>query len=158
MEKFDISLEGKLKLEERLKELNEVIIPQAVERLKTAREFGDLSENAEYVAAKENLARLTAEKEEIEAKLRLAVIYTKKATDKIELGVEAVIALQAEGGKSFERKYSIVGTAEANIAENKDSTESELGKAILGRKVGETVTYIAPTGKKMTVEIKEIIS
>ena len=154
-EKVYLTAEGIKQYEARLKELNDVIMPQAVERLKIAREFGDLSENAEYVAAKENLAKLTAEKEEIEAKLRYAVIYTKKVSDKVELGVTVKIRNEALG-KEF--VYQIVGTAEADIYDGKLSNDSPIGQALLGKKVGEKCTYIAPNGKEYAVTVLEIIA
>ena len=153
-EKIYLTAEGIKQYEERLKELNETVLPAAVERLKIARDFGDLSENAEYVAAKENLAKLTAEKEEIEAKLRLAVIYTKKVSDKVELGVTVKVYDET---RKTEVVYQIVGTAEADIYENKLSIESPLGQALLGKKVGETCEYTGPRGdRKFVVEIMDI--
>ena len=153
-DKIYLTAEGIKQYEERLKELNETVLPAAVERLKIARDFGDLSENAEYVAAKENLAKLTAEKEEIEAKLRLAVIYTKKVSDKVELGVTVKVYDET---RKTEVVYQIVGTAEADIYENKLSIESPLGQALMGKKVGESCEYAGPRGdKKFKVTVLEI--
>ncbi len=155
-EKIYLSQEGKAQLEKRLEELNLVIIPDAVEKLKTAREFGDLSENAEYTTAKDNLAKLTAEKEEIEAKIKFAVEYpTEKNTgDTVSLGVKAKIYNET---LKMEAVYQLVGTAEADIYSNKIANESAIGKALLGRKKGEKVTYTAPNGKDYTVTILDII-
>ena len=152
-EKIYLTAEGIKQYEERLKELNETIIPQAVERLAIARDFGDLSENAEYVAAKENLAKLTAEKEEIEAKLRVAVLYTKKVSDKVELGVSVKVYNET---MKKEFVYQIVGTAEADIYDGKISNESPLGAALIGKRTGETCSFTAPNGKEFTLTILEI--
>ena len=81
-EKVYLSQEGKQKLEEKLRYLVETERPQVVERLKIAREFGDLSENAEYSAAKDELARVTGENEQIEQQLKVAVIYSAEGSDK----------------------------------------------------------------------------
>jgi len=155
-EKIYLSQEGKAQLEKRLEELNLVIIPEAVERLKTAREFGDLSENAEYTTAKDNLAKLTAEKEEIEAKIKFAVEYSteKNNGDVVSLGVKARVFNET---LKTEFVYQIVGTAEADIYSNKISHESAIGKALLGAKKGETVTYTAPNGKDYSVTVVDII-
>jgi len=153
-DKIYLTAEGIRQYEERLKELNETVIPQAVERLAIARDFGDLSENAEYVAAKENLAKLTSEKEDIEAKLRVAVVYAKKVSDKVELGVSVKVLDQTT---KKEVVYQIVGTAEANIYERKLSIESPLGQALLGKHVGDTCEYTGPRGdRKFTVTVLEI--
>ena len=154
-EKIYLSAEGRKQLEERLAELNATVIPEAVERLKVAREFGDLSENAEYVTAKENLAKLTAEKENVELKLKFAVEYAAEKGDTVSLGSK-VLVYNESLKKEF--TYQIVGTAEANIFENKIANESAIGKAILGRKKGETCFYVAPNGKTYNVKILGILS
>lgn len=155
-EKIYLSQEGKEQLEKRLEELNLVIIPDAVEKLKTAREFGDLSENAEYTTAKDRLARLTAEKEEIEAKIKFAVAYPteKNSGDVVSLGVKVKIFNET---LKMEATYQLVGTAEADIYSNKIANESAIGKALLGAKKGQTVTYTAPNGKNYSVTILDII-
>lgn len=155
-EKIYLSREGKQQLEKRLEDLDLVIIPDAVEKLKTAREFGDLSENAEYTTAKENLAKLTAEKEEIEAKLKFAVEYPteKNMGDVVSLGVKVKVLNES---LKTEAVYQIVGTAEADIYSNKISNESAIGKALLGGKKGESISYTAPNGRKYSVKIVDII-
>lgn len=154
-EKIYLTAEGIKQYKERLKELNDTVLPLAVERLKVARDFGDLSENAEYVAAKENLAKLTSEKEEIEAKLRVAVLYDKKISDKVELGV-SVKVFNSALNKEF--VYNIVGTAEADIYENKISNESPMGQSLLGKRVGDECVYTAPNGREYSIKILDINS
>ena len=155
-DKIYMSAEFKKQLEDRLRKLNLEIIPDAVEKLKTAREFGDLSENAEYVTAKDTLARLTAEKEDIELKLKFAVdLNNEKTSDTVTLGSKVVVFNQA---LDREFTYQIVGTAEADIYTNKISNESAMGKAMLGRKKGEECTYVAPNGRSYSLKINDILS
>ena len=155
-EKIYLSAEGRKALEERLKELNQTVLPDAVEKLKTAREFGDLSENAEYVTAKDTLARLTAEKEEIEAKLKFAVEYVAGRTNEVvSLGSTVKIYNETKGE---EKTYIIVGTAEADIFAGKISNESAIGAALLGKRKGDVCTYTAPNNKVFTVKIIDILA
>lgn len=153
-EKIYLSQEGKQKLEEKLHYLIETERPQVVERLKIAREFGDLSENAEYDAAKNELARVSGEIEQIEAQLKVAVIYESSAGNNIvTMGSKIKVY---DHDMEEEVVYSIVGTAEADISNNMISNESAVGKALLGTKIGDTVTVDAPGGS-YDLTVKEII-
>ena len=152
-EKVYLSQEGKQKLEEKLRKLVEER-PLVVERLKTAREFGDLSENAEYAAAKDELARVSGEIEQIEQQLKVAVIYSAGA-DKSVVTLGKTIKIY-DHDMDEEAVYQIVGTAEADIYENKISNDSAVGRALLGKKVGDTVIVEAPGGG-YEVTVKEII-
>lgn len=154
-EKVYLSQEGKQKLEEKLRYLVETERPQVVERLKIAREFGDLSENAEYSAAKDELARVSGEIEQIEQQLKVAVIYSAEGSDKSAVTLGKTIKIY-DHDMQEEAVYQIVGTAEADIYENKISNDSAVGRALLGKKVGETVTVEAPGGGYQ-ITIKEII-
>ena len=154
-EKVYLSQEGKQKLEEKLQYLVETERPAVVERLKTAREFGDLSENAEYAAAKDELARVSGEIEQIEQQLKVAVIYSAEGADKSSVTLGKTIKIY-DHDMEEEAVYQIVGTAEADIYENKISNDSAVGRALLGKKVGETVTVDAPGGGYQ-ITIKEII-
>ena len=110
----------------------------AVEKLATAREHGDLSENAEYTTAKDALAKITAEIEELEEQLKVAVIYSADGTKgKISLGSRVKVF---DGFTGTEEIYTIVGTAEADIIENKISNDSIVGKALIGKKKGDVIT------------------
>lgn len=154
-EKIYLSQEGKQKLEEKLHYLVETERPQVVERLKIAREFGDLSENAEYDAAKNELARVSGEIEQIEAQLKVAVIYESTAGNNVvTMGSKIKVY---DHDMDEEVVYTIVGTAEADINENMISNESSVGKALLGKKIGDTVTVEAPGGN-YDLTIKEIVS
>ncbi len=143
---IDLTKEGReelqRELEERIKE-REVI----KEKIATARAFGDLSENEDYSAArgeqKLNESRIT----EIEEILKSAKIISSRGHDKVVVGATVVVEM---GGKEF--TYSIVGPVEANPLEGKISNESPIGKAMLGKKAGES--YSLPNGN--TGKIKSV--
>src|SRR6185437_11207439 len=107
-------------------------------RIKEAREFGDISENAEYDDAKNEQAMLEARIASLEDKLRSATVIDQSdlGTDQVRVG--SIVHVKDEGGKS--NKYTIVGSAEANPTEMKLSNESPIGKALIGQKRGDEVT------------------
>jgi transcription elongation factor GreA len=122
-------------------------------RIKEAREFGEISENAEYDDAKNEQAMLEARIAALEDKLRSATVVDASdlGTDVVHVG--SVVHVKDGGGKSS--KYTIVGSAEANPAEMKLSNESPVGKALLGRKRGEQVRVSTPRGER-TLKITKI--
>jgi len=137
--------EGKKQLEERLEKLKVFSRKEVAEKIKVAREFGDISENAEYDAAKEEQALIEGEIMEIEAKLRAAVIIDDKVeTSAVNIG-NTVKILDMEFNE--EAEYKIVGTAEADAKTNKISNESPVGRALLGKKKNDIVEVHAPQGK-----------
>lgn len=155
-EKVILTEEGYQELLKRLDELKFVKRPEITERIKIARDFGDLSENAEYDAAKNEQARIEGEIVEIEAKLKAAEII-KHSSDKnvIAVGMKVKI-LDLE--LSEEETYEIVGTTEANISEGRISNECPLGRALVGSKVGATVTVATPAkADEYKVKILEIV-
>jgi transcription elongation factor GreA len=119
---------------------------QVAARIKEAREFGDITENAEYDDAKNEQAMLEARIAQLEEKLRSATVIdqTDLGTDVVRVG--SVVHVKDEGGKST--KYTIVGSAEANPSELRLSNESPVGKALLGRKRGEEVVFTTPRGER----------
>jgi transcription elongation factor GreA len=128
---------------------------EVAERIRVAREFGDIAENAEYDDAKNEQAMLEHKIAQLEERLLSARVITKKEISKDAVSVGSKVRLRDMGAnKTFE--YHIVGSAEANPTENKLSNESPVGKAILGRKKGETVEVTAPRGtlKFKILEIK----
>ena len=137
--------EGLANLKAELDLLSTVRRREIAGRIKEAREFGDISENAEYDDAKNEQAMLEARIAQLEEKLRSATVIdaTELGTDIVRVG--SVVHVR-EGGKST--KYTIVGSAEASPAEMKLSNESPVGKALLGRKRGEEVTFSTPRGKR----------
>lgn len=142
-DKVILTEEGKLQLEKRLEELKFVKRPEITERIKIARDFGDLSENAEYDAAKNEQARIEGEIVEIEAKLKVAEIIKAGKKDVVSVGMKVTVF--DEDGDPQEVEYELVGTTEADVYKNKISNESPLGQALIGGKVGDTVTVHAPS-------------
>ncbi|MFI3167978.1 MAG: transcription elongation factor GreA [Bacillota bacterium] len=125
---------------------------EIAEQIKTAREFGDLSENAEYDAAKEEQGKINARIAEIEAGLRNVVIIDENVkSDKIQPG--STVTIYDKEFKETET-YTIVGVSEADPSNNKLSNESPIGAAIIGKKKGDIVSVKTPGG---IIEI-EIIS
>lgn len=148
-DKVILTEEGYKQLEKRLEELKFVKRPEITERIKVARDFGDLSENAEYDAAKNEQARIEGEIVEIEAKLKIAeIIKTDGDHDVVGVGMKVRIL---DVDMNEEAVYEIVGTTEADISVGRISNESPLGKALVGAKVGQTVSVKAP---KCSYEVK----
>ena len=145
MQEVILTQEGYNKLEERLNELKTTIRTEIAERIKTARGFGDLSENSEYDEAKSAQRANEEEIAELELKIRNAKIIDEKEIDTktVQIG-NLVRLLDIEFNEEVE--YTIVGSTEVNLAENKVSNVSPIGKALLGRKKGETVDVEAPAG------------
>jgi transcription elongation factor GreA len=128
---------------------------EVAERIRIAREFGDIAENAEYDDAKNEQAMLEHKIAQLEDRLLTARVITKKEISKDTVSIGSRVRLRDVAAKqTFE--YHIVGSAEANPAENKLSNESPVGKAIMGHKKGETVEVTAPRGslKFKILEIK----
>jgi transcription elongation factor GreA len=146
--------EGLKNLENRLKHLTEVRRAEVAERLRQAlEEGGDLSENAEYEDAKNEQAFVEGEIIRLETILSSAqVIEDTGKKDRVVLGARVTIV---EKGTKEREEYYLVGSAEANPQEGKISIESPLGKALLGKKVGENVKVDAPAGE-LVFTIKEI--
>ena len=128
---------------------------EVAERIKEAREFGDISENSEYDDAKNEQAMLERQIAELEDKLRSAQVIDEKSvsTESVAVGTTVHVKDQATD-KSV--KYRIVGSAEANPAENKLSNESPVGKALLGHKRGEVVSVPVPRGPARKLKITKI--
>ena len=150
-----LTQEGLDKLKNELEYLSQEKRREVAERIKEAREFGDIMENSEYDDAKNEQAMLEARIAGLEEKLRAAQVVSSKdlGTDIVRVG--SVVHVKDEmSGKSV--KYTIVGSAEAKPAEMKLSNESPVGKAIMGRKKGETVEVVTPRGSKVKFKIMEI--
>jgi transcription elongation factor GreA len=147
--------QGFEKLKEEIEHLRTVKRREVAERIRIAREFGDIQENAEYDDAKNEQALLEHRIATLEDRLRSARVIDAGdvTTDVVSVGT-LVRLRDVDAKKTFE--YHIVGSAEANPSENKLSNESPVGRAILGRKKGETVEVTAPRGslKFKILEIK----
>ena len=142
-EEVILTKEGKEELEKRLEYLKLEKRAEITERIKTAREFGDLSENAEYDAAKNEQAMIEGEILEIEQKLKYAVIIDAKKGGVVSLGSK-VEFVDNDSGETY--VYEIVGTTEADVEQGRISNESPIGNALLGRKVKDVVSVAAPSG------------
>lgn len=145
MEKTYLTPEGKKQLEERLENLKTVRRPEVVKKIGIAREYGDLSENAEYDAAKAEQGQIESEIEEIELKLRSCVILNKNKinTNKVSLGC-FVKVYDEEFDEEVE--YQIIGTTESNPLKGLISNESPVGRALLGKEKGDVVSVETPVG------------
>jgi transcription elongation factor GreA len=138
--------DGFKKLQEEIEFLSTDKRRDIANRIREAREFGDIAENAEYDSAKNEQAHLEARIALLEEWLKSARVVTKKEIKSGEVSVGTKVRLRdVKAGKTVE--YHIVGSAEADPSENKLSNESPVGKAIMGRKKGETVEVAAPRGK-----------
>ncbi len=147
MEKKNImTYEGLKKLEDELQHLKVVKRKEVAQKIKEAREQGDLSENAEYDAAKDEQRDIEARIEELEKILKNAEVVDEEEVDldKANIGCRVKI-LDMEFKEEVE--YKIVGSTEANSLENKISNESPVGRAVIGAKVGDVVTVETPAGE-----------
>lgn len=145
MSKKDILLtsDGFLELEEELNELKNVRRPKVIEAIKDARSQGDLSENADYDAARNEQAEVEGRIKELEFMLANATIIEKKDSHTVDVGSTVTIKYVDD---DEEEVYHIVGRMEADPFENKISNESPIGKAIINKSEGDTVEISSPTG------------
>ena len=150
--KFMLTREGLINLKREYNKLTTVKRPQVTNRIKRAREFGDLSENSEYDAAKDEQTLVENRISELEKVLRKAqIIEPNQETDFVVIGSTVIVEMNDEI-----HKFSIVGSMETNPATKKISNESPVGKAILGLQVGETTeVVVGPVRSKIKIlEIK----
>lgn len=155
MEKTLLTQEGKEKLEKELVELKTVKRVENTEAIKIARAQGDLSENAEYDAAKNEQAEIEHRIMEIEAMLKNVEIIDSSSGDKNVAHLGGKVVLRGPDGE--EEKYEIVGTKEADPLNNRISNECAVGKAILGKKKGQKVQVETESGV-LTYEILKIVT
>lgn len=149
---YILTQEGKEKLEEELHYLETEKRAEIGERIKVAREFGDISENSEYDDAKNEQGMMEARIAEISRILSEAtVVNAPKRSNKVNIGSTVTVSM---GGR--ERVFTIVGGAESDVAAGKISNESPVGAALLGHKKGDSVETTGPTGKDIVMEILKI--
>lgn len=148
---FVLTVEGKASLEEELDTLKNVTRKEVSAKIKEARSFGDLSENAEYDAAKDEQAEVEARISQIEYMLKYATVIENEESDVVTVGKK--IKLSIFGGEQI---YTIVGTTEADPYKNKLSYESPIGAACLNHSAGDTVKAQTPGGE-IEFKILEII-
>ncbi len=155
MKEVILTPEGHEKLKQEIEHLSSNKRREVADRIRIAREFGDIAENAEYDDAKNEQALLEHRIATLEERLRNAKVIDKKQIAKDVVSIGSHVKLRdVDARRTVE--YHIVGSAEANPAENKLSNESPVGKAIIGHKKGETVEVSAPRGslKFKILEIK----
>lgn len=157
-DKFPMTPAGNAWMKKQLKKLKEVDRLANARAIEVARGHGDLSENADYSAAKEEQGMIEAKIREYEAKLALSEVIdpTKMSGDKVMFG--ATVTIEDEDGES--QRYTIVGEHEANIKKGKISIGAPVARALIGKSVGDTVTITTPKGKRevevVTVEWLEV--
>ena len=141
-----LTYEGLKKLEDELENLKVVRRKEVSQKIKEAREQGDLSENAEYDAAKDEQRDIEARIEELEKILKNAEVVVEEEADldKVSIGCQVKVY---DVDFDEEMEFKIVGSTEANSLKGKISNESPVGKALLGKQVGDTVTVETPAGE-----------
>jgi transcription elongation factor GreA len=149
-QEFRLTPEGAEKMKAELEHLRGEKRVELAKRLRHAISMGDLSENADYIAAKEDQAFLEGKIQELETILHNAVIIKKSENGVVDLGSHVVIE---ENGQTFD--YHLVGVKEADPRNGKISHESPIGKALLGKSVGEKAVAETPAGQ-LTLKIIEI--
>lgn len=151
---YKLTEQGFQKLKQELETLKDVDRKQNLEALKEARAQGDLSENADYDAARDEQARIEARIKEIENILKHSEIISSSNNSKsIMIGKTVSIKFLSN---NLVRDFTIVGHLEANPLQGKISNESPIGKALIGRRKGQVVQYKAETGTEISVEIMDI--
>ena len=155
MKEVILTKEGYEKLKKEIDFLRGDKRREVAERIRVAREFGDIAENAEYDDAKNEQMMLEHRIAQLDERLAHATVIDTKDVDTSVVSVGSVVRLRDVDAKETV-EYFIVGSAEANPAERKLSNESPVGKAIMGRKKGETVEVATPRGSKLKFKIMEI--
>jgi len=147
MEKVPMTIEGFKRLEEDLHRLKSVERPRIIQQISDAREHGDLSENAEYHAAKEAQGLNEARVAEVEDKLSRAEVIdiTKLSGDTVKFGATVTLEDEDSGEKV---KYKIVGDTEANVREGKVSISSPIARALIGKSKGDSAEVTTPRGSR----------
>lgn len=149
---YILTPEGKEKLEQELHYLENEKRAEVGERIKVAREFGDISENSEYDDAKNEQGMVEARIAEINQILSEAtVVSAPKTGSRVSVGSTVVVNM---GGR--ERTFTIVGGAEADVASGKISNESPVGSALLGHKKDDVIATVGPTGRQIEMTIVRI--
>ena len=139
-----LTASGLKEIQDELDELKNVKRPEVITALKEARALGDLSENAEYDAARTEQALVENRIQELEAMIENVVLIENVDTDKVSIGTTVTIEYV---GDNDTEAYSIVGSKEADPFNNKLSNESPIAQAIMGKKTGDVVSVDSPNGK-----------
>lgn len=149
---YKLTLQGAENLKDELERLKDVDRKRNLDSLREARAQGDLSENADYDAARDEQARIEARVKELEGVLKNYEIIKEDTSNKVNIGKTVVIQVN-----DFpKQKYTIVGSLEANPQKGKISNESPIGKGIIGFKKGQTVSIKTETGSEVKVKIIDV--
>jgi transcription elongation factor GreA len=146
--------EGLKQLQDEVNYLSSVKREEVAERIKQAREFGDISENSEYDDAKNEQAMIEHRISQLQEKLRRARVVKESEIDTEKVSVGSTVTLRDVAANEI-RIYTLVGSAEADPSRARLSNESPVGQAILGKRVGDTVTVVVPVGS-LSYEILSI--
>jgi transcription elongation factor GreA len=147
-----LTKDGLRHLEEELDQLVQVRRAEVAERIRQARDFGDIAENAEYTDAKNEQSMLEGRIQALETMVRNAVVIEDEPREAGVVGVGASVTVNTEDG---DETYAIVGAAEADPLRGRISNESPLGRALLGRRAGDEVEWTSPSGTS-TVRILSV--
>ena len=147
-----LTAEGRKRIEEELHYLETVRRAEIGERIRIAREFGDISENSEYDDAKNEQGMNEARIAELMRTLSEATVAkTSKRSTKVNIGTKVTVVMNGH-----ERLFTIVGAAESDVDEGRISNESPVGKALIGHKKGDKIVAYGPTGREINLEILKL--
>lgn len=152
-----VTREGYQKLEQDLNELRTVKRKEVADKIKVARGYGDLSENAEYDAAKEEQAIVEARIADLEATLKVARIIddSELSNDTVSIGMRVQILAEGDDPEDAE-EYDITGSTEADMNLNRISDESPVGAALIGHKAGDEVDVTLPNGNIIVYKVLDV--
>ncbi|WP_395462845.1 transcription elongation factor GreA [Wolbachia endosymbiont of Cantharis cryptica] len=155
IKKFPMTREGFEHMQAELEKLKEEK-PSVIQAISDARDQGDLSENAEYHAARERLGFIEGRIMELESKLSHAEVIEVKnlSGDSVMFGATVTLSMLNDDNSEVEYAYKVVGEYEADVSKQLISTSSPLGSALIGKKVGEYVEVVVPSGEKLYKIVK----
>jgi transcription elongation factor GreA len=148
-----LTKDGLQQLEDELRQLVDVRRGQVADRIRQARDFGDIAENAEYTEAKNEQSLVEGRIQTLEAMIRNAVVIEDEPRQRGVVGVGARVTVRTEDG---DETYSIVGAAEADPLHGRISNESPLGRALMGHRAGDEVEWSSPIGTSR-VRIRSVV-
>lgn len=152
--RYQMTADGKKKLQDELRNLKLVKRPEVIERIKVARSFGDLSENSEYDSAKDEQSAVESRIQQVEEMLKYADVIDADSVDPNEVSIGKTVTY-TEVGTNDPETYTIVGSDESDPLNGKISNNSPIAKALLGKKTGDKVTISTPGGQ-FDVEINKV--
>lgn len=139
-----MTYDGAARLRAELEELTRTRRPEVIARIRAAKELGDLKENADYTSAREEQSFLEGRVQQIEARLRTAVIVTAPSAG-AGIGLGSAVTVEIDGEAI---RYTIVGSSDSDVAEGRISSASPVGRALMGRTAGDDVSVVTPAGAR----------